>query len=113
LLFVEVNRFVTKCSPGLLYGINAPGGFARKVVFGLLLCCTEKIQETDFSCKAASGGGTASFCNDEACDALSQLRVSMIGGATLGDARSISTETNPWSHIWWKSLPIRGLFPVG
>jgi len=60
-----------------------------------------------------SGGGAGSFCNDEALEALSQLRVSIIGGATLGDARSISTETNPWPHIWWKSLPIRGLFPVG
>jgi len=40
-------------------------------------------------------------------------RFRSVRGATLGDARSISTETTPWSCIWWKNLRIKRLFQIG
>jgi hypothetical protein len=44
-------------------------------------------------------GRPVSFCNEEPGEALSQLRISMVAGATRGDVASISTETNPWPRI--------------
>jgi len=38
---------------------------------------------------------------------------SIVAGATLGDECRISTETTPWSCIWWKNLRIKRLFQIG